>query len=44
MMQFFGGKTGGIEISRMMKGLGVSLEQQKRRYEAFNKRNQSNAD
>ena len=41
MMQFFGGKTGGKEISKMMNGLGLSLERQKKRYVAFQNRNEA---
>ena len=28
MMQFFGGKTGGVEIEKMMKGMGLSVRKQ----------------
>ena len=32
-MQFFGGKTGGKEIEHVMKSLGLSMEEQKKREE-----------
>ena len=38
-MQFFGGKTGGAEINSVMNSLGLSLEKQKKRFEAQRQRN-----
>ena len=39
MMQLFGGKTGGVEIEHMMRGMGLSVNAQRQRQAALSSRN-----
>ena len=43
MMQLFGGKTGGVEIENMMRGMGLSVGSQRQRQAALSSRNNESA-